>query len=473
MILEKEKSLNQSPFYSHTKEYAVNNPQITGNIPDWLNGNLLRTSSANFDFKDSSYKHWFDGLCLLYSFSFDQGKVSYQSKFLQSDDYIQATQNDKVVYSSFGTGVNRSLFKKLKDIIKPTKNYKPNANVNITRINNDFVAMTEIPAYVKFSEKDLSTLDLFNFNDEIKAQVTTAHPHFDFKTNEFYNMAISFSATSNYIFYKMKHGSDKREIVAQISTKSPCYVHSFGMTENYLIFAECPLEVNPLNLIFSNNPFIENYKWNPENGSKFHIIEKSTGKYRTIETESFFSFHNINAFELNNQIILDLVAFDDSKIINSFYLDKLNNNEKLPNSRFKRFTFDLNKSTVKSESVYDISVELPRINYKKNNTKEYNYVYMNSQSDQYSFLNQIVMMDINKRSVKTWEEENCYPGEPVFVEKPNSIKENDGVILSVVMNTKNKESFLLILDANNFSEFARINVGHSIPLGFHGQFFKV
>lgn len=472
MILEKEKTNDFVGFYNQGQERVINSPEVIGNIPEWLDGNLIRTTSAKFDFKGSSYNHWFDGLCMLYSFSFDKGKARYQSKFLQSDDYIKATQNDKVVYQAFGTNTKRNIITKLKDIITPQTNIKPNANVNITRINGDFVAMTEIPSYVKFNPENLDTLDLYNFQDDIKGQVTTAHPHFDFKTGEFYNMLINFSATSHYVFYKMKPNSSKREIIAQIPVKSPCYVHSFGLTENYIILAECPLMVNPLSLMFSDKPFIENYKWNPKQSSNFYIIEKSTGKYKKIETDAFFTFHTINAYELNNEIIFDLVAFNDSSVIDSFYMENLRKGDKIPQSRFRRYTIDLNKNTCKFDCMSDLSMELPRINYSKYNTKDYNYLYVNSMSKDSSFLNQISMINIHKNITNTWSEDDCYPGEPVFVPNPKATTENDGVILSTVLDNKNKESFLLIIDANNFEELARIKTGDIIPLGFHGQFFK-
>ena len=49
------------------------------------------------------------------------------------------------------------------------------------------------------------------------------------------------------------------------------------MTERYLVLVEFPLTVSALELKFSGKPFIQNYRWQPERGLKFHVVEKESG----------------------------------------------------------------------------------------------------------------------------------------------------------------------------------------------------
>ena len=81
----------------------------------------------------------------------------------------------------------------------------------------------------------------------------------------------------------------------------------------------------------------------------------------------------------------------------------------------------------------------------------------------------LVKVDIRERRSKVWFENDCYPGEPVFVPRPDGIAEDDGIILSVVLDSKKGNSFLHILDA--FEEIARAEAPHHIPFGFHGEYF--
>jgi beta,beta-carotene 9',10'-dioxygenase len=60
----------------------------------------------------------------------------------------------------------------------------------------------------------------------------------------------------------------------------------------------------------------------------------------------------------------------------------------------------------------------------------------------------------------------------VFVERPGATAEDDGVILSVVLDAQSERSFMLVLDAASFEELARAEAPHGIPFGFHGQYFR-
>jgi beta,beta-carotene 9',10'-dioxygenase len=74
-------------------------------------------------------------------------------------------------------------------------------------------------------------------------------------------------------------------------------------------------------------------------------------------------------------------------------------------------------------------------------------------------------------SRRTWRQEGTHPGEPVFVAAPDARDEDDGVILSVVLDATEERSVLLVLDATSFEELGRAQAPHHIPFGFHGQYF--
>jgi beta,beta-carotene 9',10'-dioxygenase len=87
------------------------------------------------------------------------------------------------------------------------------------------------------------------------------------------------------------------------------------------------------------------------------------------------------------------------------------------------------------------------------------------------FFDSLVKHDLNTSKVLTWNENDTSPGEPVFVPTPGDEAEDDGVLLSVVLDGKGKRSFLLVLDAATLRESARAYAPHVIPFGFHGNYF--
>jgi carotenoid cleavage dioxygenase-like enzyme len=59
----------------------------------------------------------------------------------------------------------------------------------------------------------------------------------------------------------------------------------------------------------------------------------------------------------------------------------------------------------------------------------------------------------------------------VFVAAPGAMAEDEGVLLSIVLDVEKDRSLLLVLDAANLQELARAEAPHPIPFHFHGNYF--
>ena len=51
--------------------------------------------------------------------------------------------------------------------------------MNLARIGERYIAMTETPMPVEFDPETLDTIGHLEYADKLKAHVTTAHPHHD------------------------------------------------------------------------------------------------------------------------------------------------------------------------------------------------------------------------------------------------------------------------------------------------------
>ncbi len=50
------------------------------------------------------------------------------------------------------------------------------------------------------------------------------------------------------------------------------------------------------------------------------------------------------------------------------------------------------------------------------------------------WVDRLAKVDVNTGAVEIWQQPNCYPGEPLFVATPGGAEEDDGVLLSVVLD---------------------------------------
>ncbi|ELW62969.1 Beta,beta-carotene 15,15'-monooxygenase [Tupaia chinensis] len=552
---------------------------VTGKIPAWLQGTLLRNGPGMHTVGETSYNHWFDGLALLHSFTIRDGEVHYRSKYLRSDTYNANIEANRIVVSEFGTMAYpdpcKNIFSKAFTYLSHTiPDFTDNCLINIMKCGEDFYATTETNYMRKINPQTLETLEKVDYRKYVAINLATAHPHYDAAGN-ILNMGTSIvdKGKTKYVMFKIpamgpeakKKGKSPlkhTEVFCSIpahSLLSPSYYHSFGITENYVVFLEQPFRLDILKMATA---YVRGVSWasclsfNSEDKTYIHVVDQRTrkpvpGKFYT---DAMVVFHHVNAHEEDGCILFDVVAYEDSSLYQLFYMASLKQDFKesaklasVP--ALKRFAVPLSVDkaggrirtqysevgqlcvTEKMAARPDVvlirvtlprgcrsghslnadaqemnegnaeegsnlikvasttatalkekdgqvycqpellceGLELPRINY-AHNGKQYRYVF--AAEVQWSPVpTKIIKYDILTKSSFKWEEEGCWPAEPLFVPAPDAKDEDDGVILSAIVSTNpQKPPFLLILDAKSFTELARAYVDVELHLDLHGLF---
>ncbi|KAL1784386.1 beta,beta-carotene 15,15' [Sigmodon hispidus] len=499
--------------------------RVTGKIPAWLQGTLLRNGPGMHTVGDSKYNHWFDGLALLHSFSIRDGEVFYRSKYLQSDTYTANIEANKIVVSEFGTMAYpdpcKNIFSKAFSYLSHTiPDFTDNCLINIMKCGDNFYATTETNYIRKINPQTLETLEKVDYRNYVAVNLATSHPHYDAAGNVL-NMGTSIvdKGRTKYVIFKIPAtapGTKKKaksplkhtEVFCSIPARSllsPSYYHSFGVTENYVIFLEQPFKLDILKMATA---YVRGVSWascmsfHSEDKTYIHIIDQRTRKPVPTKfyTDPMVVFHHVNAYEEDGCILFDVIAYADSSLYQLFYLANLNQNFK-ENSRMtsvptlRRFAVPLrvDKNAEVGSNLIEVAstratalkekdghiycqpevlyegLELPRINY-AHNGKPYRYIFA-AEVQWCPIPTKILKYDILTKSSLKWGEEGCWPAEPLFVPSPGAKDEDDGVILSAIVSTDpQKLPFLLILDAKNFTELARASVDADMHLDLHGLF---
>lgn len=456
---------------------------VEGEVPDWLNGTFVRNGPISVEIGDQKLAHWFDGLAMLHAFSFQKNKVTYTNQFLKTDAYKTVFVEGSLQYLGFDSLPPHPIWDNIKHFFNPPV-CPPlqNANVNIAEIDHQFIALTETPLPVQFDLKTLDTIGAVQFQDNLPKEnaFDSAHMQYDRKTGEKINYLVDFGIRSQYVVYRYNQDVPKREVIGKIPVKNPAYMHSFALTEHYIILVEFPFIVNPFDLLFMTKPFIANYYWCPDKGTNFLIINRKTGCLeKTIkDCNPFFAFHHVNAYEEGDNIVLDIVTYPNANVISNISQHGFlstpygSTDEKLNETKLMRYRLSLSDGILQSKILFDKSFELPRIN-EQHNARPYRYAYGSDQRPllKPTDIRPIYKIDTKNRETLAWKEPGMLPGEPVFVPKPHTTDEDEGVILSIILDPVHKKSFLLILDGKTLTEKARIYTPFPIPVGLHGQFF--
>ncbi|WP_207934296.1 carotenoid oxygenase family protein [Actinomadura sp. KC06] len=470
-----------SGFSSLTNEVIEEDLVVQGALPGWLTGALLRNGPALFDaHAGRSVRHWFDGQAMLHRFTIEAGTVTYTNRFLNSPAYRAIRHEGRITHGEFATDPCMSIFRRFISRFIPgpsgvqDREASVNANVNIVRAGNRSLAITEAPMAVQFDPGTLETLGVVGYSDDLDAHTTTAHPHVQPGTDDLVNVFLRFSRVSEYMVQRQRGSELRRTPIGSYGTDLPGYMHSFAITERYAVLVVYPFAVNALSFVLRNRPFIENYRWRPELDTRFVVLDLQDGSIRgEFHGPPLFAFHHINAFEDGpDAISVDICAYEDSEVIDALYLHRLRDGAPVPMPLPTRYRIDMASGEVTTRRLSSEPLELPQIAYGSRNGREYEVAYGVSASDPAGgdFFDRLCRLRVTTGDTLHWDEPGCYPGEPVFVSAPDATAEDDGVVLSVVLDVGRGRSFLLVLDASTFEELARAEVPHGIPFGFHGHF---
>lgn len=464
--------------FGESPEVVLDDVPVRGELPAWLTGSLLRNGPGTFQVGSQRYRHWFDGLAMLHRFTIDAGRVSYANRFLETESYRAARDEGRIAYPEFATDPCRSLFARAMAVFDPQ--VTDSAKVNIARVAEHYLALAETPIQVEFDPETLRTVGVTGWDTSTFGRMTTVHPHLDESRHEAINLVTRYGAVSSYVFRRVDTrdpGLLQGETISSRAVREPSYIHSFGMSERHLVLVEFPLVVNPLSLLLWLRPYIENFRWKPDRGTRIHVFDRATGKHvRSATADPFFAFHHVNAHDAEDgSVVVDLVAYDDASVIESFYLHRLAEPDvRIPPGTLRRLRVPLHgpDERLRAEQLSPSGIELPNIDYARFNTsRDLRYVYGVGLRGGRGFYDQLVKIDVATGATTTWHEPDCFPGEGVFVGRPGRDAEDDGVVLSVVLDAAVGTSYLLVLDAASFSEIARAELPHPVLLGYHGQFY--
>lgn len=460
-----------APFRRSPENQPAIPAKLEGTLPDWLRGEVIRTCPAVFETRGWRAQHWFDGLGMIYAFRIGDSTVDFRSRLLDSETARDAWRG-KSNLGTYGTPTARPL---LQRIFQPVPRTSDNTNVNIVRLGQELVAMTEGDRQQVIDGETLASVRPVAYSKgALNGAIMTAHPHFDFERDKVVNVATGFGTAGVVSIYEHAPAARQREVVGSWRTNAVPYIHTFGLTPRHAILVAHPFAVTPVKMLWSSKGYIDHFDWHPEQGTRLVVIDRSNGAVREHVTDAFFIFHTVNAFEQGDSTVLDLLAYPNSDIVASLRTDRMI--ATLPELRpsLMRVVMRAGVERATVEKLSDTGFEFPSINYKLVNGRPYRFAY--GASDGYhaggAYTSAIVKVDLETGESSSFSDDMLIFGEPLFVSRPGGDGEDDGVLLTVGSAQNAESSMLAVIDARTMDLVASATVQSSIPLGFHGSFVR-
>ena len=483
--------------------------------------------------KEFAANHWFDGFSAIHRFQIDfpyetaPAHVSYRSRRTVDEylEHVRETGKGEGLTFASKRDPCESFFKKVMAVFLPRG--RDNKNVGVTLSINmpgggkaDQVGKPSINGHTSgiqtlhaksdhhmVKKIDPETLEpqgtalQESLHPDLKGPMSAAHAKSDPNTGDMFNFNLEFGKKSTYRIFRSSASTGQTDILA-IFHGIPAYIHSLFLTENYVVLCVWNSHFTwaGTSLLYHQNMIQAIAPFNSASKATWYVIDRThdRGLVATYQSSALFSFHSINAWEepsavdpSQTDIITELSLFENTDVIHRFYYDNLLSSLSTPGSDYagkKRLSclpmqaqFRLpgisSTSTTpeprEAERLFladkMISVELPTIN-PSYLTRRHRYTYGVSDRLKSSFMDGIAKFDNITQTSVFWECEGHTPGEPIFIADPEGKAEDDGVLLTVVLDGYVERSYLLVLNAKDLMEIGRAEVPGPVAFGFHGAF---
>ncbi|KAM8703044.1 hypothetical protein ACLKA7_005391 [Drosophila subpalustris] len=317
---------------------------LSGHIPSWLNGSLLRNGPGSWKVGDMTFGHLFDCSALLHRFAIRAGRVTYQNRFVDTQTLQKNRAAQRIVVTEFGTAAVpdpcHSIFDRFGAIFRPDSG-TDNSMISIYPFGDQYYTLTETPFMHRINPCTLATEGRVCITDFVGVVNHTSHPHV-LPSGSVYNLGTSMTksgpAYSVICFPNGQRMFEDAHVVATLPCRwklHPGYMHTFGLTAHYFVLVEQPLSVSLpeyLKSQLSNRNLSACLKWYEDKPTLFHLLERGTGKLvQTYESDAFFYLHIINAYEEDNHVVVDICSYRNPEMINCMYLEAIANMQTNPN----------------------------------------------------------------------------------------------------------------------------------------------
>ena len=465
-------------YQSLPHEYAYEITDIEGKIPPELTGTLFRNGPGVLDIGGMPVHHPFDGDGMISSFAFKDGKAYFRNRFVRTEAYVAEQEEGKILYRGvFGTQkpggwLNNAFDFRLKNI----------ANTNVIYWGDKLLALWEAAEPHRLDPKTLETIGIDYLDGILQSgDAFAAHPWIDPScvldngAPCLVNFSIEPGLSSKITLFEFNPDG---KLLRRHSHSVPgfSFIHDFAITPNYAIFCQNPVSFNPLPFALGFRGAGECVEFQPNKPTKIILIPRNPQdkEVKIFEVNSGFIFHHANAFEVGEKIYLDSIAYASLPQVQPDTNYKEVDFNKLDPGRLWRFTIDLQAETVGKELLESRCCEFPTLHPDKVG-RDYRYLFIGAAHNDTGTnapLQAILKLDLQtgKRELHSFAVSG-YVSEPIFVSKPNGIREDEGWILTLVYDGSRHRSDLVILDGANIqgNPVARLHLQHHIPYGLHGS----
>ncbi|MEG3124057.1 carotenoid oxygenase family protein [Sphingomonas sp. GB1N7] len=437
---------------------------IEGVIPSDIDGVYLR-NTENQVHQPLGRHHPFDGDAMIHQISFNQGKASYRNRFVRTRCFQAEQEAGKSLWGGLADPVGTSVrpgygaHGSLKD------NASTDVVVHAGKLLSTFYQCGE--AYAM----DPETLEDLGVAPWAPIDGVSAHCKVDEATGEL--LFFNYSKHAPYMHYGVVGADGKLKSYIPIPLPGPRLPHDMAFSEKYSIFNDFPVFWDPKLL----ERDVHAVRFFRDMKSRFAIVPRHGGPndIKWFEADPCYVLHFLNAYEDGHELVLDGYYQEDptprplaGSVEGHEHMMALLDMHSF-RSRLHRWRFDLVTGETREERLSDETVEFGMMNARFAG-KPYRYAYSVTSKPGWFLFNGLIKHDLQTGTDESVIlPEGVYASEAPFAPRIGAVDEDDGYIVSFLIDENRGRSECVLIDAKNFAAgpVCRIALPHKLSSGTH------
>ena len=444
---------------------------IEGRLPDGLRGTLYRNGPGTYRSGGLMLDHPFDGDGMISMFAIADGQVRVSNRFVRTPNYLAGLRGRGQRYRGIGRQRPGGM---IANALRVPVNV---ANTSVAFHAGELLALWEGGKPYAVDPDSLDTLGLHDFDGKLGGLAWlgsfSAHPKTDPHTGIMYNFGVEGFPLPHLRCYSVDRRG-RMDHVASVRLPRISVVHDFALTEKHLVFIIDPLEVKLLRIGLGIGSVFDNVHYRSDLATQFILVPRDGSKPTIIEHTALMHFHINNAFEDGDDTVMDIIEYDDAKIL--YLTSNFLHGVEQPNYTNALQRYRINPSgKVWREEQCPWAGEFPNHD-KRRTTQKNRYTYYSGvpqRETSSGFGRAIIKVD---HETGRYTVQDRGPAEmlcePVFVPRSADSAEDEGWLLTAVYLPAEDRSNLLVLDARDVEAdpVATVRLPDYMPPGYHGIF---
>jgi carotenoid cleavage dioxygenase-like enzyme len=447
-------------YQNYTQERVVGDLKIEGQFPKEFNGSYYRNGPALLERNEVRYEHLFEGDGMIHAFNFDNGKVDYKNKFVQTSKFKAEQNADRFLYDFSNIGIKDPQSITSADSIN-------SANTNIVPVGDEIWALWEAGSAHRMDAKTLETKGVVTLSDNLKGMPFSAHPKVD-ADGTIWNFGLDYGSGKIIMYRLSSNGSMQKFGI--IDANYHAMLHDFLITKNHILMILPSLRIDP-----KAKSFMQQQSYNKDQPMKVLVVDKNDFSLKsTHEFPACFLFHFGNAWEeKDGSIKFDGCRYPDLKImdiIEDVMVGKTSTN-KQSFSQSVLFTIHPNGKT--KQEFFDGITEFPRI-YPSLTGLKAQKIFTIGGEKEHETMHSIRSVNVDTGKIDEYDYGSDYLVEEHVVVEKGSTPQKNGWLIGTALHWPSKKSCVSLFEAENLAAgpIAKAWLPFHIPLGFHGNFKK-